>query len=311
MRIRALSVASMTIAGTVICCTLTRPSESYDRQDDGGGGATSPVPTGDPGGDLPAGTATVQSGTGARPTKVMFRSGELDLRMFIYKPAGDGPFPAMIWNHGSEGITNLENPYERLAAFYVENGYAVFFPERHGHGHAAGKPWADYVKAGADRAAQNQRAIEVQEQEVADVLAAVELVKSLPYVDKDRIVMSGCSFGGIQTVLAAERGMGVRAFVPFAPAAMSWAGNPALRQRLLDAIAKAKAPIFLIQAENDYNLGPSKVLGPAVQSSPDNLATVYGAWGTTHAQGHGGFALRGMPVWGKDVLSFLDRAAKR
>ena len=33
---------------------------------------------------------------------VPFRSGTLNLVGFLFKPEGAGPFPAVLWNHGSE-----------------------------------------------------------------------------------------------------------------------------------------------------------------------------------------------------------------
>jgi hypothetical protein len=36
------------------------------------------------------------------PVEVTFPSGNLVLHGFIYKPEGKGPFPAVLWNHGSE-----------------------------------------------------------------------------------------------------------------------------------------------------------------------------------------------------------------
>ena len=145
----------------------------------------------------------------------------------------------------------------------------------------------------------------------ADVAAAVEWLKAQPYVDPQRIIMSGVSYGGIQTIIAAERGMGVRAFVPFAPAAMSWRIDD-LRQRLLDAVRHAKAPLFLIQADNDYSTGPSEVLGAAIRKKGGlNQASLYPAFGgpADHQLGHGAFATWdiGIEIWGGDVLNFIDR----
>src|SRR5689334_22293089 len=34
--------------------------------------------------------------------RVEYPSGQLKLPGLLYKPAGKGPFPAVIWNHGSE-----------------------------------------------------------------------------------------------------------------------------------------------------------------------------------------------------------------
>src|SRR5262245_58710233 len=33
---------------------------------------------------------------------VHYTSGEWKLPGYLYKPAGNGPFPALMWNHGSE-----------------------------------------------------------------------------------------------------------------------------------------------------------------------------------------------------------------
>jgi dienelactone hydrolase len=143
----------------------------------------------------------------------------------------------------------------------------------------------------------------------SDVAAAVEWLKSRPFVDKDRIIMSGVSYGGIQTLVSAEKGMGVRAFIPFAPAAMSWKMIP-LRERLLKAVANAKGPIFLLQAKNDYSTGPSEVLGAAIiKKDPPNRAKLYPAFGADndHGKGHGAFACWniGTEIWGPDVMAFI------
>src|SRR6516165_5877450 len=34
--------------------------------------------------------------------RVAFKSGALTLTGYVYKPDGDGPFPTLLWNHGSE-----------------------------------------------------------------------------------------------------------------------------------------------------------------------------------------------------------------
>src|SRR5262249_48078661 len=67
---------------------------------------------------------------------VTFPSNGLMLRGWIYKPAGEGPFPAIIWNHGSE-----QNPtaHPELGLFYTKHGYVLFLPVRHGHNPSPGE----------------------------------------------------------------------------------------------------------------------------------------------------------------------------
>jgi carboxymethylenebutenolidase len=88
---------------------------------------------------------------------------------------------------------------------------------------------------------------------------------------------------------------------------MSWA-NTELRKRLLKAVLDAKAPLFLIQAQNDYNLGPSEVLGPMIKrKGPPNQAKIYPPYGTTPQDGHAGFATKegGIAIWGSDAHAFF------
>jgi hypothetical protein len=61
----------------------------------------------------------------------------------------------------------------------------------------------------------------VELQQADDVVAALNYLKSQPFVDPARIAISGCSYGGIQTLLTGEHDLGVMALVPFAPGAMS------------------------------------------------------------------------------------------
>ena len=123
-----------------------------------------------------------------------------------------------------------------------------------------------------------------------DVVAAVDWLKAQAFVDKQKIVMSGVSFGGIQTLLTAESDLGIRAFVAFAPAAMSWKSFPDLRARLLRAEEKAQRPIFLIQAEGDYNTGPYEMLGTyLLKKGGMNKAKLYARFGSTNQEAHRAF----------------------
>ena len=92
---------------------------------------------------------------------------------------------------------------------------------------------------------------------------------------------------------------------------MAWA-NSAIQARLEQAVRNAKAPLFLAQAQNDFSLGPSEVLGPIIRAKgAPNDAKIYPPNGTTHEDGHGGFAVRGgIPIWSPDVFAFLDRVMK-
>jgi hypothetical protein len=83
-----------------------------------------------------------------------------------------------------------------------------------------------------------------------DQLAALAYLRSLRYVDQNRLVVMGGSFGGIQTMLAVEGGHGYRVAVNCSGAAQTWRGSPDLRARLTAAASKATMPVFFLQAAN-------------------------------------------------------------
>jgi hypothetical protein len=66
---------------------------------------------------------TVLSAAGAE--EVTFPSGKLVLHGFLYRPQGNGPFPAILYNHGSE-----EKPGTKpaLGNFFSSKGYVFFVP---------------------------------------------------------------------------------------------------------------------------------------------------------------------------------------
>jgi len=239
----------------------------------------------------------------ASPEEVVFPSAGLQLHGFLWKPEGTGPFAAMLWNHGSEKLPGSE---PALAKFYTEHSYVFFVPHRRGQGRSPGAYIQDLMMA-APPGERAQRMVDLQEAEVEDVVAALAYLRSLAFVDGTRIAVSGCSYGGIQTLLVGERELGVKALIPFAPGAMSWENNMALRDRLMRAVDSAKAPIFLIQAENDFDLGPSRELSKeAAKKKKDFQSKVYPPFGKSHHEGHGGFCTTATDVWGNDVLAFLE-----
>src|SRR5262249_42443512 len=79
---------------------------------------------------------------------VHFRSGRFNLAGRIWKPAGPGPFPTMVWNHGS-GQHNVNK--ETLADFFTKNGYVFFQPHRRGHGDSEGAYYKDQPQRQAGR----------------------------------------------------------------------------------------------------------------------------------------------------------------
>src|SRR5262249_37920951 len=78
---------------------------------------------------------------------VTFKSGDLTLAGYLYKPAGDGPFPTVLWNHGSEPNPGGGPQFDSVAAVFVPAGFAVFAPMRRGHSDSQG----EYIRESMDK----------------------------------------------------------------------------------------------------------------------------------------------------------------
>jgi carboxymethylenebutenolidase len=194
---------------------------------------------------------------------IRFKSGDLKLKGFVWKPPGDGPFPALLWNHGSE---KSPGSVDTVAPYFVSRGYVFFVPHRRWQGRSPGPYIMDELNA-LSRDNRNRMLVELHEIHLADQLAGLEYLKGLTFVDKNRIAVMGFSFGGIQTMLAVERGPVYRVAVNCSGAAESWRGSSSLQSRLTAATRKATMPVFFLQAENDYDLIPNRVLSEEVRKA--------------------------------------------
>jgi len=122
----------------------------------------------------------------------------------------------------------------------------------------------------------------------------------------ERIAVASNSFGGIETVLGAER-ESYCAAVDSAGGAESWALAPQLQAAMTRAVRNAKAPILFFQAENDWNLAPTKTLSAAMKEAGKTYdARIYPPYGKSHQDGHT-FGYFGSAVRENDVFQFLDR----
>ncbi len=157
----------------------------------------------------------------------------------------------------------------------------------------------------AKRAAAASLAHLLQTDHLSDQMAAYEWLRTQPFVDPSRIAAAGNSFGGIQTVLGAEH-VAYCAAVDATGAAESWAASPDLRQSMTRAVRHSRAPIFFFQAQNDYDLSPSRALSEQMQRAGKLSAMkIYPPYGKSAAEGHS-FAWRGSQIWAADVFAFLN-----
>ncbi len=196
---------------------------------------------------------------------VTINAGDHELRGILFRPQGDGPFPTLIWNHGSEKAPGATPEFESIASIFVPAGYVVFAPVRRGHGFSKGQYIVDvYQQTRKARGAEVANRLMVQlleTEQLDDQLAGLAYTKQLAFVDINRIAVAGCSYGGIETLLGAERNVGYKAAISISPAGLSWNGNPFLQKRLLQSVRGISIPVLLLQPPKDVSLQPSRVLG--------------------------------------------------
>jgi dienelactone hydrolase len=242
-----------------------------------------------------------------RPELVEFASDGRMLYGYLYRPSGRGPFPAVVFNHGSEPRPGPKRPQ---SWFYVTRGFALFVPHRRGHGESQNS--GDYIVDRWNRAARDPEVLVNElDAHLDDVMAAVAYLRDQTFVDPERIAVAGCSFGGILSLLAAERGEGIAAAIDFAGASYVWDRTPPLQERMKRAARNAKVPVFFLQAENDADTTPSKVLYEELGATKQrSRMRIFPPHGTTVMEGHAFCLGSDLPPWGDDVLAFLQETLR-
>jgi len=247
---------------------------------------------------------------------VTFPSGELTLHGALYKPEGSGPFPALLYNHGSAPGMLSKEAFDALGPVFAKKGWIFFGPYRRGQGlsASAGKYIGDEIaaatKAGvvSSGAATMVRLLETDH--LNDQLAALAWLRTQKFVKADRIAVAGNSFGGIEAVLGAERASYCAA-IDSAGGAQSWAQAPELQSLMMHSVRNSRAPIFFFQAENDYDLSPSRVLSAAMKDAGKEFELkIYPPFGKDVGDGHT-FGYFGSSVWADDVFRFLEKHCNR
>jgi carboxymethylenebutenolidase len=167
--------------------------------------------------------ATDQPGPFITPETVVVPSGKLRLKAFLWKPSGAGPFPAVIFCHGSGGADAghtaglpITEAAEKLAPLFLKHGYAFLYLFRRGQGLSGdqGMFMQDILRreeaAKGKEARQHLQFVLASTDHLNDVMAGLSFLKAAPAIDVRRIAIAGHSFGGQLTLFAAE---GITVFV--------------------------------------------------------------------------------------------------
>jgi carboxymethylenebutenolidase len=141
------------------------------------------------------------------PEKVVVPSGKLRLRAFLWKPSGPGPFPAVLFCHGSGGADAdhtaglpITEAAEKLAPMFLKHGYAFLYLFRRGQGLSADQaPFMQDILQREEatkgkEARQHLQVVLATTDHLDDVLAALSFLKTAPAIDTKRIAIAGHSF---------------------------------------------------------------------------------------------------------------------
>ena len=151
---------------------------------------------------------------GSTGRAVAFRTSDgLNLAAYLRKPAGEGPFPVVVFLPGGLGQEN--------AAY--------------GMGRSTGHPFSDFITAGWAIYAISYRPPDsptpnMDEREWADTARAIESLRAFPFVDAGRVALVGQSHGARVVTMMSSR-VDVRCGVAMAPATLNLVEMMERRQR--------------------------------------------------------------------------------
>jgi len=247
----------------------------------------------------------------------------MHLKAYFWKPSGAGPFPAVLFNHGSGAADaqhtagqTMAEAAANLAPIFLKHGYAFFYLCRRGQGLSADQApfMQDLLKreeaAKGKEARQHLHYVLVTGEQLDDSLAGFRFLKTAVGIDPRRIAVIGHSFGGVITLLSGERDETIRAEVTFGAGANSWKLSQELRERVFAAVGKTSAPIMLIHAANDFDTtAGTAVAGELERLHKPHVLKIYPALGKSSEDGHNLMYLA-IPAWEGDVFQFLDTNTK-
>ncbi|MFJ4294362.1 dienelactone hydrolase family protein [Cupriavidus sp. NPDC089707] len=230
----------------------------------------------------------------------------IDLEATVFKPPGEGPFPLVVINHGKapgRPFTQGRARFPAQSAEFLRRGYVVVLPMRQGFARSGGA----YVGGSCDIEANGMM-------QADDVVATLDYLATLPYIDMERIVVIGQSHGGLTTMAFSTIGYpGVRGVVNFAGGLRNlncadW------EDRLVDAFASygstARYPSLWVYGDNDsywpvplpgrmFNAYKAQAKGEAAKTWLIDV-------GEFGSDSHRLFSAReGIPLWLPEVAAFF------
>ena len=136
------------------------------------------------------------------PDTVMVANDGLTLRGLLWRPAGTGPFPAILFNHGS-GRTlaqiTVGGAGLRLGPLFASRGYVFFMLFRRGAGlsqHQGSVPGDTLTHEFAAHGVETRNQLQLrllEGSQLRDAMAGLTFLRARPDVDRRRVAVIGHS----------------------------------------------------------------------------------------------------------------------
>ena len=190
----------------------------------------------------------------------------------LYRPLGDGPFPAILSPHGHFAYGRLENTLINSGPArginLARQGFVVFTYDMVGYNDSQQVPHTfkgerEYLWG-----------LSLSGLQLWDSIRALDFLETLPYVRRDAIGMTGESGGGTQTFLASAVDPRIAVSVPVNMISLHMQGGclcenpPGLRLETTNveiAATIAPRPLLMISATGDWTSDTLELEYPAVR----------------------------------------------
>src|SRR5688500_4726134 len=192
----------------------------------------------------------------------------------LYRPVGDGPFPAILSPHGHWAYGRFENSavasVPGRAINLARQGFVVFTYDMAGYNDSR---QLEHRSFGGLR--ENLWGLSVAGLQLWNGIRALDFVESLPYVRRDRIGATGASGGGTQVFLLAAVDQRVAVAAPVNMISLHMQGGclcenqPGLRldtNNVEIAATIAPRPLLMVSATGDWTTNTLEREYPAVRA---------------------------------------------
>lgn len=225
-----------------------------------------------------------------------------ELETTLFRPKGEGPFPLVVINHGKESGNprfQARARYIVAAREFVRRGYVVMIPMRGGFSRSSG----NYIQGGCNPAGNGV-------EQAKDVRAVLDYARTLPLVDRERVIVMGQSHGGLTTMaFGTESYPGVLGLVNFA-GGLRLSGCAGWEGSLVRAFGsfgeKVPYPTLWFYGDND-SYWPKETVAEmfSAYTGAGGKARLV-SFGTFKGDAHGMFGDRdGLSIWWPEVEKFL------